>query len=270
MINENNQKTYATASIVQYYAQLHQLQPAEITVLTLLQDQLLDMKMLDIGVGGGRTTHHFSSAVAEYTGIDYSTDMIAACQARFTASSPTATFAVCDARDMSRFADNSFDFILFSFNGIDYISHGERLQVFHEILRIGKPGGYFLFSSHCLENFECTFSWTKQFHPNPLQTYVNWVMLVLLRLFNFSVSLKQLKASDHIVVKDESHNFALNTYYVRTKEQINQLEPNFRDIKIYSWKSGVELTSDQALRDNSDLWLYYLCVIDKPPMPTLS
>ncbi len=269
-INDQNYETYTTSGVVRHYAQLQQLQPAEMAVLTLLQDQLVGMKMLDIGVGGGRTTSHFSGIVAEYTGIDYATDMITACRTRFPRSSSSMVFEVCDARDMSRFADHSFDFILFSFNGIDYISHAERLQVFQEILRIGKPGGYFCFSSHNLGSFERTFDVTQQWHPNPLTTYVNLIMLSLLRLFNFSVSLKQIQNADHMILKDESHNFGLNTYYVRTQEQINQLAPNFHDIKIYSWNSGLELTSDAALRDTADLWLYYLCTINKEPVTTSS
>jgi ubiquinone/menaquinone biosynthesis C-methylase UbiE len=262
-VHDQNYETYTTSGVVRHYAQLQQLQPAETAVLTLLRDQLPGMKMLDIGVGGGRTTSHFSGIVAEYTGIDYATAMITACRARFPGSDSSMAFEVCDARDMRRFTDNSFDFILFSFNGIDYISHAERLQVFREILRIGKSGGYFCFSSHNLGSFERMFDVTQQLHLNPLTTYVNLMMLSFLRLFNFPVSLKQIRNSDHIVLKDESHNFCLNTYYVRAQEQINQLAPNFRDIKIYSWKSGLELASDQALRDTTDLWLYYLCVIHK-------
>lgn len=260
MINDNNQRTYTSLGVVQHYAQLSALQPAEAIVLKLLQTQLGSMKMLDIGVGGGRTTQHFSEVVAEYTGIDYSTNMIAACQKRFSDASDTTLFQICDARDMSRFKDNSFDFILFSFNGIDYISHAERSQVFKEIQRIGKPGGYFCFSSHNLTAFEQEFDFKQQFSFNLLETYINLVMSALLHVFNFPITLKQLKISAFLILKDESHNFRLKTYYVRPQEQLNQLQSCFSDVKVYSWKSGLELTEDE-INCHSDLWLYYLCVI---------
>jgi ubiquinone/menaquinone biosynthesis C-methylase UbiE len=260
MINDHNQKTYTSPSVVQHYAQLVALQPAEATVLKLLQAQLGSMKMLDIGVGGGRTTQHFSEVVAEYTGIDYSINMIAACQKRFSEASDTTLFQVCDARDMSQFKDNSFDFILFSFNGIDYISHAERLQVFNEVQRIGKLGGYFCFSSHNLTGFEQEFSFKQQFNFNLLKTYIDLVMSALLHVFNFPTTLKQLKTSAYSILKDESHNFRLKTYYVRPQEQLNQLEPHFRDVKVYSWKNGMEVSGDEADR-HSDMWLYYLCVV---------
>ena len=75
------------------------------------------MKMLDIGVGGGRTTLHFAPLVKEYVGIDYSQNMIKACQERFA----QVSFQTADARSMGIFKDSTFDFILFSYNGIDYI-----------------------------------------------------------------------------------------------------------------------------------------------------
>jgi ubiquinone/menaquinone biosynthesis C-methylase UbiE len=260
IINDNNQKTYTSLGVVQHYVELNALQPAEATVLNLLQAQLGSMKMLDIGVGGGRTTQHFSEVVAEYMGIDYSANMIAACQKRFSATSDTTLFQVCDARDMSRFKDNSFDFILFSFNGIDYISHAERSLIFEEIQRIGKTHGYFYFSSHNLPAFEREFDFKQQFSFNLLRTYINLVMSALLHVFNFPTTLKQLKNSAYLILKDESHNFRLKTYYVRPQEQINQLKSCFSDVKVYSWKSGLEIPTDEV-ECHPDLWLYYLCVI---------
>jgi ubiquinone/menaquinone biosynthesis C-methylase UbiE len=261
MADDRNQNAYAASRIVQHYAQLGMLQPAEKTVLDRLHDRLPGMKMLDIGVGGGRTTKHFAAIVADYIGIDYSAAMIAACQKRFADSAQTALFEVCDARDLSRFQDDSFDFILFSFNGIDYVSHVDRLKVFAEINRVGKPGGYFCFSSHNLQGFEQAFAVRKQLSINPFKMYVNLVMVALLRSFNRSITSKQLAAAAHIVVKDESHHFRLRTYYVRPQEQLNQLKANFGTVEVYGWQSGLNITGERELIANVDLWLYYLCVI---------
>ncbi len=259
MIDENNQRTYTAPSIVQHYAQLSTLQPAETILLSL--EQLSTMKMLDLGVGGGRTTKHFAPLVAEYVGLDYSPEMIAICKQRFDSSSPTLSLAVGDARDLSRFRDNYFDLILFSFNGIDYISHSDRLKVFQEISRVGKSGGYFCFSSHNLQGLEREFEWRKQVSFNPISTYVNLVMWLLLRCYNRSLTQAQLKASAHVIVRDESHNFRLQTYYVRPQAQLQQLESQFRNIKVYSWKNVREIKSSSELEANSELWLYYLCLL---------
>jgi ubiquinone/menaquinone biosynthesis C-methylase UbiE len=255
MLDEKNQKTYALASIVQHYAQLSALQPAEAQVLELLRDRLPRFKMLDIGVGGGRTTQHFAPIAAEYIGIDYSADMVAACQQRF----PGSKFAVCDARDMGEFEDNTFDFILFSFNGIDYVSQSDRLKILKEIHRVGKPGSYFCFSSHNLQGFERAFGVRHQLSCNPITTYANLVMLALLRFLNRPINLQQLQTSAYIVVRDESHNFRLETYYIRPEDQIKQLKSYFQDVKVYSWRNELGMIQENDLCDNFDLWVYYFC-----------
>lgn len=86
-------------------------------------------------------------------------------------------------------------------------------------------------------------------------------MLALLHLFNPSLTLNHLSASVHTIIQDESHNFCLKTYYVRPQEQINQLAVDFSNVKVYSWKDGLEITSENELYSNTDLWLYYLCIV---------
>lgn len=245
---------------MRHYRQLRQLQPAETAVLNRFAAQWSTLKILDMGVGGGRTTEHFAPQVAQYIGIDYCPEMIAACQSRFARTLPSACFEVCDVRDLSRFADNSFDFILFSFNGIDYMSHAERQSLLPEICRIGKTGGYFCFSSHNLQGLEQAFNLKQQLRLNPLSSYVNLTMLALLRWLNRPLTLAALQAADHVIVKDESHNFRLKTYYIRPKAQLNQLAA-FGPVDVYSWKSSLPMTTAAALAANVDAWLYYLCAI---------
>jgi ubiquinone/menaquinone biosynthesis C-methylase UbiE len=260
MTLDRNLTTYTAPDIVGYYAGLKKLQPAEATILDLLRSQVDNIKMLDIGVGGGRTTRHFAPVTAEYIGIDYSAGMIAACEEMFSGNANT-TFKVCDARDLSRFEDGCFDFILFSFNGIDYISHTDRLQVFAEVRRIIKPGGYFYFSTHNLTGVKREFDFKQQLRFNPLKTYVNLVMFVFLHIFNFPIDLRKIQTSDYLILKDESHNFRLDTYYIRPQVQIDLLKSFFSNVCVYSWSNGREITGAQ-LQDSSDLWLYYLCQID--------
>jgi ubiquinone/menaquinone biosynthesis C-methylase UbiE len=263
VIKDQNKTTYKTSQIVNYYVQLNTLQPAEKAVLDLFKEQSSRLQMLDIGVGGGRTTQHFSAIASQYIGIDYSAEMISACTKRFSRSSVKMQFKVCDARDLSQFADSSFDFVLFSFNGIDYTCHEDRLKIFQEVSRVGKPGGYFFFSSHNLQGFEQVFNIRSHISLNPLKTYVNLVMFALLHLFNRSLTLVQLKVVDYAIIRDESHNFRLSTYYIRPKEQIHQLSQWFNQVKVYSWKNEIEIEDPQALITNDDMWLYYLCQIDK-------
>jgi ubiquinone/menaquinone biosynthesis C-methylase UbiE len=257
-----NQVTYQRRSIVHYYTQLKQLQPAEQTVLELFQTRLASMKMLDIGVGGGRTTEYFSPLVAEYVGVDYAAEMITACQQRFQKVTHPIVLSVADARKMPQFADSSFDFILFSFNGIDYVNHQDRLNILQEVRRIVKPGGYFCFSSHNLQGLTREFDYKSKFSLNPVNTYTNLVMLALLRGLNPTVSKARLREADYLVVRDESHNFRLQTYYIRPQAQLQQLDPYFSYVEVYSWKTGQKITDQTELLNNQDMWLYYLCRLD--------
>ncbi|MGB5593454.1 MAG: class I SAM-dependent methyltransferase [Crocosphaera sp.] len=261
MIDEKNYQTYSQPEIVRYYQQLKQLQPAEETIIKLLRDKLSKITMLDIGVGGGRTTKHFYPLVKKYIGIDYSSKMIAACQQRFV-DKKSINFTVCDVRNLSQFEDNYFDFILFSFNGIDYISHPERLQVFQEIHRVGKPGGYFFFSTHNLQAIEKEFHWKTHIKFNPVATYINLVMFAFIRFFNKTLTYEQIKNKNYAIIRDESHNFRLQTYYIRPLEQIKQLESKFSNIKVYSWKTGLEINPKNDIIPPDDMWLYYLCLIN--------
>jgi ubiquinone/menaquinone biosynthesis C-methylase UbiE len=130
------------------YASRDYLEPAERTVLEMLKPELQEMDMLDMGVGGGRTTKYFAPLVKNYTGADYATNMIDVCLEKY---GNDYFFLTCDARDMKEVPDNSYDLVLFSYNGLDSFRHSERKESLKEIHRIIKPDGYFCFSSHNLD-----------------------------------------------------------------------------------------------------------------------
>ncbi|MEM6254693.1 MAG: class I SAM-dependent methyltransferase [Cyanobacteria bacterium P01_D01_bin.156] len=259
---DRNITTYTSAGIVRHYAQLEFLQPAEAAIIEGLKDQLPSMTMLDIGVGGGRTTQHFAPLVKQYVGVDYSPEMIAACQKRFKNVAHSVSFEVGDARDLSQFEDSSFDFILFSYNGIDYVDHIDRQKVLAEVKRVGKPGGYFFFSSHNLQALERALSWKHQLSFNPIQVYVNLVVMGLFWWLNRPLNRQTIEKSEHLIVRDESHNFRLDTYYIRAAEQIKQLPKGFNQVEIYPWQSTERVVDMDAAIMARDLWLYYLCRID--------
>ncbi len=58
----------------------------------------------------------------------------------------------CDASDMAVFDNACFDFVLFTFNGIDGMSHEKRIKTLKEIFRVLKYDGVFAFSTHNLDD----------------------------------------------------------------------------------------------------------------------
>jgi ubiquinone/menaquinone biosynthesis C-methylase UbiE len=140
---QTNLNRYDAAEVASYYASLDYLTPCE----RLLFDCYIKegKAVLDLGVGGGRTTRPLASRAAVYIGVDYAAAMVKSCQRKF----PNLEFRIADAADLSMFEDESFDAIVFAFNGIDYVSPADaRRRCFQHIHRVLKAKGYVIFSSH--------------------------------------------------------------------------------------------------------------------------
>jgi SAM-dependent methyltransferase len=139
---ENNLEVYSAPPVVSYYASLDYLTPCE----RLLFDGCIKggSSILDLGVGGGRTTAYLAGRASRYIGLDYSEAMIKTCKTKF----PHLEFRIADAADLSAFQDESFDTVVFSFNGIDTLPSAARRACLEHIYRVLKPGGVLIFSSH--------------------------------------------------------------------------------------------------------------------------
>jgi SAM-dependent methyltransferase len=155
--SDPNIPIYNAPGVAEYYAELDYLTPCE----QLLFDEYLKqgMAILDLGVGGGRTTAYLSSIAARYVGVDYASEMIAACRKKF----PQLEFETANASDLSRFATSSFDAVVMAFNGMDYVIPDEsRLRALQEIRRVLKPEGILIFSSHNPRAIWVRASWNQQ------------------------------------------------------------------------------------------------------------
>ncbi len=138
-----NKSVYESEDVVSVYANDADLQPAEETIIKQIGDKLSNMKVLDIGIGAGRTTACLADYTKDYIGIDNSENMIKFCEKRFESFQTNLSFNICDVRSMDIFEDNFFDFILFSYNGIDCMPYGDRAKALREIQRVSKPGKIF-------------------------------------------------------------------------------------------------------------------------------
>jgi ubiquinone/menaquinone biosynthesis C-methylase UbiE len=212
--------------------------------------------MLDLGVGGGRTTLHFAPLVKDYVAVDYSEKMVAACQSRFRESFPKSSFLQVDACSMPMFADGAFDFALFSYNGLDYVAGHQRQKALREIGRVLRRGGNFAFSSHNLNALR--FRLKPQFwkHPKKLAAQLMWKA----RFRKHNRDIRDVWTNDRAVVNDGAVEFRLNTYYLEPETQINDLEEaGFSDVRAFSLAGGEILSSAESLQENTEDWIYYLC-----------
>lgn len=249
--SDDNQQIYEDVSVIEFYREAATPQQAELSMFEPLNEELRAGRLLDIGIGAGRTTAYLAPKVGHYVGVDYSHGLVDAAQRLY----PEAEIIWCDARDMSAFEDASFDFVNFSFNGLDSLDHLGRLQVLGEVHRVLRPAGHLMFSSHNRDyKRRGLLPWQGQFKPGrvmlkksrmALRHHQNWRRL----------RKQQLERPEYALVNDEAHGYALLNYYISPAAQVRQLEATgFTDVAVYD-QSG-ELTEESS---STSIWMHYAC-----------
>lgn len=142
-IDDQNLRAFSSEQAVATYTRSASLMPAEAYLFR--RHLRAGMAILDVGVGGGRTTPTLSAMASRYVGLDYAEIMVDYCRAAY----PSLHFEVGDAADLSRFPDGSFDAVVFSLNGIDCLHPDQQRHRFlREARRVLRPGGRLILSQH--------------------------------------------------------------------------------------------------------------------------
>lgn len=247
---------YSREDIVRDYAARDHLMPAEFAALGQTWHQLQG-DVLDIGVGGGRTTGYLRGVARSYRAIDISEEMTRVCRTRH----PGAEVSVGDARTLTGHTDAAYDLVLFSFNGIDYINHVERSQVLAAVYRVLRPGGAFVYSSHNLGVLQGRLPPVApvRLAPtfDPLRMAVRSVRLLAALLRRRSnrrrLGKQQYMADGHALVNDESYDHSLLTVYVDPRHELAALAAAGFD--------GMTTIDAQGVTDpehHLDPWVHYV------------
>ena len=239
-----SEKDYYTSQVgVLEYVAYDRLKDCEQPILDRLRAEgLAEMRMLDLGVGGGRTTIHFAPHTREYHGVDLSAPLVEACRKRFAHEKwPHVTWAVADARDLP-YGDRFFDFVMFSWNGLDAVGdHGERMRALQEIRRVLAPGGRFFFSAHNLENALARPKSRRAMMRRALNPQLLWA-----------------RDRDAAMVRDEPLR-RLRNYYIRPAAQLEQLRAAGFTQPVALQPDGTEVSEPRPGQFARRHWLYYLC-----------
>jgi SAM-dependent methyltransferase len=131
------------AAVVDEYAVEGWSDPGEVGALILAADLARGRPVLDLGVGGGRTTSLLRLVSSQYVGIDYTPELVDLCRRRH----PHVEVRLGDARNLAGIADGSQGLVVFSQNGIDTVDHEGRAHVLAEAYRVLQPGGIFYYST---------------------------------------------------------------------------------------------------------------------------
>lgn len=162
-IISNREDFWDSPESLRHYSVEPFLYPGELKSLTyFFNDSSLGRHVLDLGCGAGRTTYFLSKMGADVIGVDISHSLIRSALERLS----DIDFRPGDATQLA-FEKNTFDLILFSFNGLDAIyPASRRVKALHEVWRTLKPRGLFIFSSHNLSAL--LFGWYKSLRPKKL------------------------------------------------------------------------------------------------------
>ena len=120
------------------------LAPPEVMIFLRHRETFENGRVLDLGVGSGRTTRYLAAFCADYLGIDLSPEMLA--YARRAHSQ--VRFRQADLRGLADLREGEFDFILIAYNTIDVLDHEDRLTFLSEVRRCLTADGLFVFSTH--------------------------------------------------------------------------------------------------------------------------
>jgi ubiquinone/menaquinone biosynthesis C-methylase UbiE len=251
-----NKISYNSPAEVEGYAQWDALREPEKKILDLRKRRPPFRRMLDIGVGGGRTAKYFTEIAKEYIGIDYSEKMIEACRKKFQ-KLEKASFAVIDARDLSVYEDDYFDFVLCSHGGLDAVEDEDRKRILHEIWRVTKKGGCLYFSSG---NLDAMFQFCRvKLSKNPKVFAKMLSSLLLVRLLNpemWKHARSEKGNVKHTMFNFGGHKWSLKTYCIEPEAQCAQLKKaGFDDVRIFDLQ-GKEI---RHLPNTTSIELYYLC-----------
>ncbi len=224
----------------------------EVELLRRLRPELKDMRMLDIGVGGGRTSIYFANAVKAYSAFDHAALMVATAHAYLDDQLGIDSIFKGDARGMDFADDGAYDLILFCGDGIDEAPEEDRVRIFEEVQRVGREGALFFFSSRNLQSLTLrkafgALDFLRRLRRRALMGFANR---------NF----KRLRHQSSAVLFDASGGYRLPAYYVMPREQVRALKQiGFHDVRVFSSRTGLEVRDWRRWDKLIDDSVYYLC-----------
>jgi ubiquinone/menaquinone biosynthesis C-methylase UbiE len=226
-----NKSAFSSSNVVDHYQCLGNLFKAEQIIFEKLRPEIEDARILDLGVGAGRTTKYLLEISRNYTGIDYVPEFVERARKVFL----DTNILVGDARDLSDFEDESFKLVVFSFNGLDCITHEDRIKALKEIHRVLKKGGYFMFSSHNREyKYFRKLPWRRKIEFD--SKFLKFFLYSLYHLpKHWAMKKYEIDTHEYALVNDSDHRYSLMFYYISPDMQIRQLEDaGFSNVEVYN------------------------------------
>jgi SAM-dependent methyltransferase len=257
-----NHRQWAAAGVSVNYTRDQRLYAPETVVLEGLGAGFSNKRILDIGVGGGRTTPHLLKISPDYIGIDYAEPMVRECQRLY----PRVKFEVADARDLSSYKHDPFDFVMFSFNGIDNLEHADRLKCLAEIRSVIRSNGAFVFSTHNRNRESIPRPWSLEHFDlkrnptlNPLKLARRSLNYATGQLNHMRLSQRQKFNDEYAIINDNGDQYRFLSYHISPDQQIAQLARVGFDVELMIDTQGRILERDTHSTISDSWMVYYVC-----------
>lgn len=225
------------------------LAPPESALLIDRRGDFAGKRVLDLGVGAGRTTPHIQPRAAAYLGIDASFAMLARARMVF----PQAEFRFLDLRDLNLLPEGQYDYALASFCLMDMFEPLERAQTIAAIRRVLAPGGLFVFSTHNLAWREAGVGPRVRWSTDPLR-FARDLRQYLIGQRNYRARAGQeRRLGDRAILRDMAHQWRCVFHYIQPRAQIEDLDRLGFDVLDMFGVDGRRLTIDDDVSGDCDI-----------------
>lgn len=220
-------------------------------------------RVLDVGVGGGRTAELLTHRAESYLGIDYTPEMINLARRK----NPELPFELIDARDLSSLPDGAFDMAFFSYNGIDSVNAEGRLQIMAAIERVLAPGGVFVFSTfhRGWSGFSRRIGyrklhWTKDPVRLALRAGAYATRSATGFWRKFRLARLEERDAEHAILLHGAHDFGILVYATTPA----QVEDQLRSARFMAPEAILDLDGNSLARGIGPAVEYFYVVVRKP------
>lgn len=216
---ERNMEVFASPRIARWYVD-QALDPAERRLLIDWERDYAGARVLDLGVGTGRTTAMLAPCARDYLGIDISEPMLAKARKHF----PGVDLREMDIRDVGSLPAQSRDYVLASYGVLDVFDHEARRAAITAIGRTLRRGGLFVFSFHNL-------GWRLAGKPPARPRGLNPIRFMRdLRQYRIgkrnyrALAELERRGEDHAMLRDMAHQWRCVFHYATIAAQLAELD----------------------------------------------
>ena len=249
-----NARVYHAPGVERAYTS-RDLTRVEVVALLKHQAAFAGGDVLDIGVGTGRTTIYLAPLARRYEAIDYSPVMVSSLRSTM----PEIAVRVADMRDLSAFAEESFDFVFATNNVIDAVGPDDRLRTLSEVRRVLRGNGVLMFSTHNRHYRHALEGPHLRWSRNP-RTEARYLKQWLRQKANHArVGALREQHAEYALLNDPGHDYACLHYYIDQATQRQQLARiGFQVLDVFD-SEGRPVRPDEPAADSASLMYVSRC-----------